>query len=174
MTMRQPGRFALAFIALFAGSTWLLARLTTRCYGELAGFLAALALNLTAYYGLAASTFALPDGPLLFFWLLTIDRLSDRNESSLPLTKTQAFPALTKERSANVAAPRQSTTPSDSAPLVVGRPRLGGRDAQQVSRHFPADGGLLLSRLASGRRGGGSLIPAPTSRRRLVCSSSVL
>ena len=35
-----------------------------------------LALNLTGYYGLAASTFALPDGPLLFFWLLTIDRLS--------------------------------------------------------------------------------------------------
>ena len=44
-------------------------------YGPLAGFLAALALNLTGYYGLAASTFALPDGPLLFFWLLTIDRL---------------------------------------------------------------------------------------------------
>ncbi len=40
-----------------------------------AGFFAALALNLTGYYGLAASTFALPDGPLLFFWLLTIDRL---------------------------------------------------------------------------------------------------
>ena len=37
---------------------------------------AALALNLTGYYGLAASMFALPDGPLLFFWLLTLDRLS--------------------------------------------------------------------------------------------------
>jgi 4-amino-4-deoxy-L-arabinose transferase-like glycosyltransferase len=48
----------------------------TRYYGERAGFLAALALNLTGYYGLAASTFALPDGPLLFFWLLTMDRLS--------------------------------------------------------------------------------------------------
>ena len=61
---------------MFAGSTWLLARLTTRYYGERAGFMAALALNLTGYYGLAASTFALPDGPLLFFWLLTMDRLS--------------------------------------------------------------------------------------------------
>jgi hypothetical protein len=72
------------FIALFAGSTLLLARLTTRYYGERAGWLAALALNLTAYYGLAASMFALPDGPLLFFWLLTLDRLSlavdDRND----------------------------------------------------------------------------------------------
>ena len=33
-------------------------------------------VNLTGYYGLAAATFALPDGPLLFFWLLTIDRLT--------------------------------------------------------------------------------------------------
>ena len=44
-------------------------------YGPWAGFLAAFALNVTGYYGLAAATFALPDGPLLFFWLLTIDRL---------------------------------------------------------------------------------------------------
>jgi hypothetical protein len=64
------------FIALFAGSTWLLARLTARAYGAWAGFAAAFALNVTGYYGLAAATFALPDGPLLFFWLLTFDRLS--------------------------------------------------------------------------------------------------
>jgi 4-amino-4-deoxy-L-arabinose transferase-like glycosyltransferase len=66
----------IGFIILFAGSTWLMARLTARYYGERAGFLAALALNLTGYYGLAASTFALPDGPLLFFWLLSLDRMS--------------------------------------------------------------------------------------------------
>ena len=66
----------IGFIALFAASTWLLANLTARFYGERAGFLAALALNLTGYYGLAASTFALPDGPLLFFWLLSLDRMS--------------------------------------------------------------------------------------------------
>src|SRR5262249_17894735 len=64
------------FIVLFAGSTWLLARITTRNYGPRAGFLAALALNLTGYYGLAPSTFALPAGLPLFFWLLCIDRLS--------------------------------------------------------------------------------------------------
>ncbi len=64
------------FIALFAGSTILLFRLTERAYGARAGFLASLALNLTGYYGLAASTFVLPDGPLLFFWLLTVDRLT--------------------------------------------------------------------------------------------------
>src|ERR1700678_4554157 len=65
----------IGFIVLFGGSTWLLARLTSRSYGPWAGFLAAFALNVTGYYGLAAATFALPDGPLLFFWLLTIDRL---------------------------------------------------------------------------------------------------
>ncbi|MDR3622357.1 MAG: glycosyltransferase family 39 protein [Paludisphaera borealis] len=66
----------LGFVLLFAGSTWLMARIAGRWFGAWAGFYAALALNLTGYYGLAASTFALPDGPLLFFWLLTIDRLS--------------------------------------------------------------------------------------------------
>jgi 4-amino-4-deoxy-L-arabinose transferase-like glycosyltransferase len=66
----------IGFILLFAGSTVILARMTGRYYGAKAGFLAAFALNVTGYYGLAASMFALPDGPLLFFWLLTVDRLS--------------------------------------------------------------------------------------------------
>ncbi len=64
------------FIGLFAGSTWLLARLTTRYYGPRAGLLAALALNVSGYFGMAVGTMAFPDGPLLFFWLLTIDRLA--------------------------------------------------------------------------------------------------
>jgi 4-amino-4-deoxy-L-arabinose transferase-like glycosyltransferase len=63
------------FVVLFAGSTWLLARLTARCFGAKAGVLAALALNSTVFYGLKIGTFAEPDGPLLFFWLLGLDRL---------------------------------------------------------------------------------------------------
>lgn len=63
------------FIVLFAGSSWLLASLTTRSFGPRAGFLAALALNSTIFYGVIVGTFAGPDGPLLFFWLLTLDRL---------------------------------------------------------------------------------------------------
>jgi 4-amino-4-deoxy-L-arabinose transferase-like glycosyltransferase len=63
------------FIALFAGSTWLMARLSTRAFGARAGVLAALALNTTVFYGLKIGTFAETDGPLLFFWLLTLDRL---------------------------------------------------------------------------------------------------
>jgi 4-amino-4-deoxy-L-arabinose transferase-like glycosyltransferase len=74
----------IGFIGLFAGSTAILARLTSRYYGPRAGFLAAVALNVTGYYGLAASMFALPDGPLLFFWLWTADRLSIALEEDEP------------------------------------------------------------------------------------------
>jgi hypothetical protein len=66
----------LGFVLLFAGSTWLMARLTSRFYGERAGLLAAFVLNVSAYHTAAAGAFALPDGPLLFFWLLTLDRLA--------------------------------------------------------------------------------------------------
>jgi hypothetical protein len=65
----------LGIVALFAGSTWLMAHLTARHYGPAAGVLAAFALSTTAYYGVAAATLALPDGPLVFFWLLTLERL---------------------------------------------------------------------------------------------------
>ena len=66
----------LGFVALFAGSTWLMARLASRFFGPRAGVFAALALNVSAYHTAAVSSFALPDGPLLFFWLLTLDRLA--------------------------------------------------------------------------------------------------
>src|SRR5262249_43810411 len=65
----------LGFVALSAGSTWLVARVASRLYGDWPGVWAAVCLNAIPYYGLAAGTFALPDGPLLFFWLLTLDRL---------------------------------------------------------------------------------------------------
>lgn len=78
LTVGEPTIFVLrlGFVALFAGSTLLTARLTSRFYGPTAGTIAAFVLNATAYYGFAASTFVLPDGPLLFFWLLTLDRLA--------------------------------------------------------------------------------------------------
>jgi 4-amino-4-deoxy-L-arabinose transferase-like glycosyltransferase len=65
----------LGFVALFAGSTYLMARLTARVYGPGAGVLAAFALNVAGYFGVVVGTFALPDGPLVFFWLLTLERL---------------------------------------------------------------------------------------------------
>jgi 4-amino-4-deoxy-L-arabinose transferase-like glycosyltransferase len=65
----------LGFVLLFAGSTWLLARWTARYFGAWAGVAAALLLNAAGYFGLAAGAFALPDGPLVFFWILTLERL---------------------------------------------------------------------------------------------------
>jgi 4-amino-4-deoxy-L-arabinose transferase-like glycosyltransferase len=59
----------LPFVALSAGSTWLMYRLGARLFGEAAGAWAALALNLTAFFGVAAATWVLPDGPLTFFEL---------------------------------------------------------------------------------------------------------
>jgi hypothetical protein len=56
----------LPFIALFAGSSWLMYRLTARLFGQEAGVWAALALNLSAFFTLAAGEWVLPDGPLIF------------------------------------------------------------------------------------------------------------
>ena len=49
----------LGFILLFAGSTWLMARLGTRIYSEWAGFFAAFLLNVSAYHTAAAGAFGL-------------------------------------------------------------------------------------------------------------------
>ena len=72
----SPLAARLGFIALFAGSSWLMFRLTSRLFHPQAGLMAAFALNLSIYHTVAAGSFALPDGPLLFFWLLTMDRLA--------------------------------------------------------------------------------------------------
>jgi 4-amino-4-deoxy-L-arabinose transferase-like glycosyltransferase len=57
------------FIALFAGSSWLMYVLTRRLFGARAGVWAVLALNLSAFFTLAAGSWILPDGPLDFFLL---------------------------------------------------------------------------------------------------------
>ncbi len=54
----------LPFILLFAGTTWLMFRLTARLYGERAGMFAALLLNLAPVFSLSTGSWILPDGPL--------------------------------------------------------------------------------------------------------------
>ncbi len=73
----HPLSLRLGFVMLFAGSTWVMFEWTARWYDERAGFYAALALNLSAFYSVAAGAFVLPDGPFLFFALLTMWRLSE-------------------------------------------------------------------------------------------------
>jgi 4-amino-4-deoxy-L-arabinose transferase-like glycosyltransferase len=59
----------LPFILLFAVSTWLMARITSRLFGggqagDRAGFWAAFILNLSPVYAVTAGGWVLPDGPL--------------------------------------------------------------------------------------------------------------
>ncbi|MBW4021624.1 MAG: glycosyltransferase family 39 protein [Proteobacteria bacterium] len=62
---QAPDIVRLPFILLFALSTWLMARITTRLSGdERAGFWAALILNLSPVYAVTAGGWVLPDGPL--------------------------------------------------------------------------------------------------------------
>ncbi len=84
------------FVLLFAASTWLLARLATRFFGPRAGFWAALALNVSGYHSAAAGVFILPDGPLLFFWLLTLERLAAAFDLPWPAEGPSSKPARSK------------------------------------------------------------------------------
>jgi 4-amino-4-deoxy-L-arabinose transferase-like glycosyltransferase len=55
----------LPFILLFAATTWLMYRLTARAFGERAGWLAALLLNISAVFSVSTGSWVLPDGPLM-------------------------------------------------------------------------------------------------------------
>ena len=73
----HPFSIRLAFVLLFAGSQWILYRWTDRWFGNRPAFAAVLALNLSGYYTAFAGAFALPDGPFLFFALLTYWQLCE-------------------------------------------------------------------------------------------------
>jgi len=73
----HPFSIRLGFVLLFAGTQWILHRWTDRWFGPRPAFAALLALNLTGYYTAFASTFALPDGPFLFFAMLTYWQLCE-------------------------------------------------------------------------------------------------
>ena len=73
----HPLSLRLGFILLFAGSTWLMFDWTARWFGEQSAFYAVLAFNLAPYYTAAAGAFVLPDGPFLFFALLTMRALTE-------------------------------------------------------------------------------------------------
>ncbi|WP_299441708.1 glycosyltransferase family 39 protein [uncultured Rhodospira sp.] len=67
----DPAVIRLPFIALFAGTTWMLFTLTRRLYSARAGFYAALLLNISAVFTISVGGWFQPDGPLMLFWLLT-------------------------------------------------------------------------------------------------------
>ncbi len=67
----------LPFIACFAGTTWLLFRLTTRLFDARAGALAAVLLNISAVFSLSTGGWVLPDGPLMVLMLGAANIIAD-------------------------------------------------------------------------------------------------
>jgi len=65
----------LPFILLFAGSSWLLFRLAARQFGEWAGWYSALLFNLAPVFTLSTASWILPDGLLIFWWLVSLSCL---------------------------------------------------------------------------------------------------
>jgi 4-amino-4-deoxy-L-arabinose transferase-like glycosyltransferase len=57
----------LPFIAMFAGTTWLMYRLGARLFGEWAGAWSAVLLNVSLLFTLSIGSWAQPDGPLFLF-----------------------------------------------------------------------------------------------------------
>jgi 4-amino-4-deoxy-L-arabinose transferase-like glycosyltransferase len=68
----DPWLVRLPFIVVFAGTTWLMYRVTSAAFGERAGFWAVLALNLAPLFTVGTASWVLPDGPLVFFSLLAV------------------------------------------------------------------------------------------------------
>jgi 4-amino-4-deoxy-L-arabinose transferase-like glycosyltransferase len=67
----SPVIVRLPYLLLFAGSAWLLFRLTERLFNERAGFWAVAWLNVAPFFFFSAGGFVVPDGPLVFFLLAT-------------------------------------------------------------------------------------------------------
>ena len=65
------------FVLCFAGTTWLLFRLTTRFFGEQAGAVAALLLNISAVFSLSTGGWVLPDGPLMLLMMASTTVFAD-------------------------------------------------------------------------------------------------
>lgn len=60
------------FVVCFAATTWLMYRVGARFFGEHAGALAALLLNISAVFSVTTGGWVLPDGPLMLFMLASV------------------------------------------------------------------------------------------------------
>lgn len=59
----------LPFVLMFAGTTWLMFRLTARLFGLQAGLWAAVTLNLSPVFTVTTAGWVQPDGPLMLLWM---------------------------------------------------------------------------------------------------------
>ena len=65
------------FVVCFAGTTWLMYRIAARFFGENAGAVAALLLNISAVFSVTTGGWVLPDGPLMLFMLASVAVIAD-------------------------------------------------------------------------------------------------
>ncbi|BBB91879.1 MAG TPA: glycosyltransferase family 39 protein [Methylomusa anaerophila] len=73
----HPVILRLPFILLFAGTSWLMYKITSRLFGKWAGVYATLLLNVSAVFSLSTGSWLLPDGPLMFFMLAAVGVLTN-------------------------------------------------------------------------------------------------
>lgn len=66
--------FGLRFptVLMFAGTSWLLYLITKKLFNTCAGFWAVALMNLSALFTVGVACWYQPDGPLMFFWMLSI------------------------------------------------------------------------------------------------------
>jgi hypothetical protein len=65
------------FVVCFAATTWLMYRIGARFFGENAGALAALLLNISAVFSVTTGGWVLPDGPLMLLMLAAVAVIAD-------------------------------------------------------------------------------------------------
>ena len=65
------------FVICFAATTWIMYRVAARFFGEHAGALAALLLNISAVFSVTSGGWVLPDGPLMLFMLASVAVIAD-------------------------------------------------------------------------------------------------
>jgi hypothetical protein len=71
-----PAVVRLPFVLCFAGTTWFIFSLGRRLFGDRAGLIAALLLNVSAVFSLSTGGWVLPDGPLMLLSTAAADRIA--------------------------------------------------------------------------------------------------
>jgi 4-amino-4-deoxy-L-arabinose transferase-like glycosyltransferase len=71
-----PEVVRLPFVLCFVGTTWFTWRIAQRFFGDRAGLLAALLLNVSAVFSLSSGGWVLPDGPLMLLTTAAVDLVS--------------------------------------------------------------------------------------------------